>query len=65
MPKCWYVLLRFWLRVDGVLVRLRETRLFCSLASPEAPAVVLKEHKRVEGTMAELQKAGAPSTKVT
>jgi hypothetical protein len=21
MPACWYVLLRFWLRVDGVLVR--------------------------------------------
>ena len=29
MPKCWYVLLRFFLRVDGVMVRLRETRLFC------------------------------------
>ena len=29
MPKCWFVLLRFWLRVDGVAVRLREARLFC------------------------------------
>jgi len=29
MPRCWLVLLRFWLRVDGSLVRLRETRLFC------------------------------------
>jgi type 2A phosphatase activator TIP41 len=29
MPRCWLVLLRFWLRVDGCLVRLRETRLFC------------------------------------
>jgi len=29
MPKCWYVLLRFFLRIDGVMVRLRETRLFC------------------------------------
>lgn len=29
MPKCWLVLLRFFLRVDGCLVRLRETRLFC------------------------------------
>ena len=29
MPRCWLVLLRFWLRVDGALVRLRETRLFC------------------------------------
>lgn len=24
MPRCWYVLLRFWLRVDRVMVRLRE-----------------------------------------
>lgn len=24
MPRCWYVLLRFWLRVDHVMVRLRE-----------------------------------------
>ena len=29
MPRCWFVLLRFFLRVDGVMVRLRETRLFC------------------------------------
>ncbi|KAG7673113.1 hypothetical protein Ndes2526B_g05314 [Nannochloris sp. 'desiccata'] len=33
MPKCWYVLLRFFLRVDGVMVRLRETRLFCHFGS--------------------------------
>ncbi len=32
MPKCWYVLLRFFLRVDGVMVRLRETRLFCNFS---------------------------------
>ena len=29
MPRCWLALLRFFLRVDGTLVRLRETRLFC------------------------------------
>ena len=29
MPKAWLLLLRFWLRVDGSMVRLRETRLFC------------------------------------
>ena len=33
MPRCWLVLLRFWLRVDGTLVRLRETRLFCRRAA--------------------------------
>ena len=26
MPRCWYVLLRFWLRIDRVMVRLREVR---------------------------------------
>ena len=34
MPRCWFVLLRFWLRVDGVLMRLRETRLCCPFAPP-------------------------------
>ncbi|KAJ9531968.1 hypothetical protein QJQ45_003673 [Haematococcus lacustris] len=29
MPRAWLLLLRFWLRVDGCMVRLRETRLFC------------------------------------
>lgn len=23
MPRCWYVLLRFWLRVDGVVMKVR------------------------------------------
>ena len=31
MPNCWYVLLRFFLRVDRMFVRLREARLFCDL----------------------------------
>uniref|UniRef100_M1C4S3 Type 2A phosphatase activator TIP41 n=1 Tax=Solanum tuberosum TaxID=4113 RepID=M1C4S3_SOLTU len=29
MPSGWFLLLRFWLRVDGVLMRLRDTRLHC------------------------------------
>jgi hypothetical protein len=29
MPRCWLVLMRFWLRVDGCLVRLRDVRHFC------------------------------------
>jgi WD40 repeat protein len=28
MPSCWFVLLRYWLRLDGVLVRLCDTRCF-------------------------------------
>lgn len=23
MPRCWYVLLRYWLRVDGVVMKVR------------------------------------------
>jgi type 2A phosphatase activator TIP41 len=33
MPSCWYLLLRFWLRVDGVLMRLRDTRMFSRFRS--------------------------------
>ena len=58
MPRCWLVLLRFWLRVDKVLVRLRETRYFCDTAS--APATLLREVKHSEGTFAELRAGGAP-----
>lgn len=32
MPRCWLVLLRFYLRVDKVAVRLRETRYFCQVS---------------------------------
>lgn len=31
MPNCLYVLLRFLLRVDRTLVRLRDARVFCDL----------------------------------
>lgn len=31
MPRFWFVLMRFWLRVDKEMVRLRETRLYCSV----------------------------------
>ncbi|GAB4815558.1 hypothetical protein N2152v2_002604 [Parachlorella kessleri] len=60
MPKCWYVLLRFWLRVDKVMVRLREARLFCQFDTPERAAVVLREVKHSEGTFDELARGGAP-----
>lgn len=44
MPKCWYILLRFFLRVDGQLVRVRETRLFCRFNGEESH-VVLREKR--------------------
>lgn len=60
MPKCWLVLVRFWLRVDGVLVRLREARLFCRYDSPEHAHQIVREVKHFEGTFKELRAAGAP-----
>lgn len=54
MPRCWFVLLRFWLRVDGCMVRLRETRLFCKLGGEGAPA-------QPGGTAAAVPQAGQPA----
>lgn len=33
MPTCWFLLSKFYLRVDGVLTRCRETRLFHKFAA--------------------------------
>ncbi|CAI5495273.1 unnamed protein product [Closterium sp. Naga37s-1] len=37
MPTCWFILLRFWLRVDGALMRLRDSRFFCAFTTTPAP----------------------------
>ena len=37
MPSCWYVLMRYWLRVDGVVVRCNDTRLFCVFNQQDDP----------------------------
>ncbi|KAG6710687.1 TIP41-like protein isoform X2 [Carya illinoinensis] len=42
MPSCWFLLLRFWLRVDGVLMRLRDTRMHCIFEVGENP-IILRE----------------------
>lgn len=60
MPRCWYVLLRFFLRVDKVLVKLRETRMFCAFSTDAVVSPVIREVKYSEGTFEELSKAGAP-----
>lgn len=44
MPSCWFVLLRYWLRVDGVIIRLRDTRCFHAFGS----SVVIREHSYKE-----------------
>ncbi|KAK7280297.1 hypothetical protein RJT34_25359 [Clitoria ternatea] len=42
MPSSWFLLLRFWLRVDGVLIRLRETRMHCVFGGSATP-IILRE----------------------
>ncbi|KAL3153289.1 hypothetical protein ABBQ38_011634 [Trebouxia sp. C0009 RCD-2024] len=60
MPRCWYVLLRFFLRVDKVLVKLRETRIFCPFSDNTTVGPIIKEIRYSEGTFEELSAAGAP-----
>ncbi|PNH08716.1 TIP41-like protein [Tetrabaena socialis] len=60
MPRCWLVLLRLWMRVDGSMVRLRETRLFCRHDKPDKRLQVLQEVKHCEGAFPELRARGAP-----
>lgn len=59
MPSCWFLLLRFWLRVDGVLMRLRDTRMYCAFGSRHP--VVLRESCWRESTFQELSSKGYPS----
>lgn len=65
MPRCWYVLLRFFLRVDGVLVKLRETRIFCPFIDDKSVGPIIRELKYSEGTFEELSKAGVPTDRVS
>lgn len=64
--SCWFLLLRFWLCVDGVLIRSRETRLCCDLrrrrdATAKTGAVVLRETRMREETWSQLKDRGAPT----
>ena len=52
MPTCIFVLLRFWLRVDGVLIRIRDTRLFHDLSK----SYLLREYTEREATFEALVK---------
>ncbi|KAK2405110.1 TIP41-like protein [Trifolium repens] len=59
MPSSWFLLLQFWLRVDGVLIRLRETRMHCIFAGSTNP-VVLRESCWRESTFQALSAKGHP-----
>ncbi|KAF9600225.1 hypothetical protein IFM89_005049 [Coptis chinensis] len=60
MPSGWFLLLRFWLRVDGVLMRLRDTRMYCSFKNNADP-IVLRESCWREATFQSLSGKGYPS----
>uniref|UniRef100_A0A7I4A2Z2 TIP41-like protein n=1 Tax=Physcomitrium patens TaxID=3218 RepID=A0A7I4A2Z2_PHYPA len=51
MPSCWFLLLRFWMRVDGALIRLRDTRMYCRIQRDStALPVVIRERNIKEDT---------------
>lgn len=62
MPSCWYVLLRFFLRVDRTLVRLREARVFCDLRQPTR---LVRQLKHSEAPLTALSGGAAPGKGVS
>ena len=54
MNDCWYVLLRSYVRVDGVRVRVLDTRLFHDFST----RYILREFTHREATFDELRQAG-------
>jgi type 2A phosphatase activator TIP41 len=61
MDTCFFCLQRFWLRVDGVLLRIYETRLFHEFGK----SFVLREFHAREETFENLKKRGMPITSVS
>ncbi|KAH0436582.1 hypothetical protein IEQ34_026364 [Dendrobium chrysotoxum] len=61
MPSSWFLLLRYWLRVDGVLMRLRDTRVYCSFSGDDdAQPVLLRESCWKEAKIQSLFAQGLP-----
>ena len=54
MNDCWYVLLRSYVRVDGVCVRILDTRLFHDFSTRS----ILREFTHREANFDELRQAG-------
>ncbi|KAL8188913.1 hypothetical protein R6Q57_029433 [Mikania cordata] len=59
MPT-WFLLLRFWLRVDDVLMRLRDARVVCTFGENAKP-VILRDVSWRETTFKSLASKGYPS----
>lgn len=59
MPTCWYVLMRYWLRVDDVLIRCNDTRVFCAFGDEgQGPTRVVREVKHCEATLESFARMG-------
>ncbi|CEO98430.1 unnamed protein product (mitochondrion) [Plasmodiophora brassicae] len=54
MPQCFLVLMRHWLRIDGVMMRVQDTRVFHDIGKP----VICREVKLSEATFHDLQSRG-------
>ncbi|CAM9796954.1 unnamed protein product [Pylaiella littoralis] len=54
MPRCWYVLLRYWLRVDGVVMKVFDTRCFHKFGESN----VFRERTQHSATFASLEQRG-------
>ena len=64
MPSCWYVLQRFFLRVDKQLVRVWDTRILCRFEE-RGPLLLIRETLQGEGSFQDLCEAGAPASAVS
>jgi len=60
MKDCWYVLLRFYVRVDGVRVRIIDTRMFHDFAPAVngASPVILRQFTHQESTYDQMKANG-------
>ncbi|GAQ82141.1 hypothetical protein KFL_001010260 [Klebsormidium nitens] len=66
MPCCWFVLLRFWMRVDGARFRLRDARIYCPFQPKEGeksicPVSVIREYTQREESFEALAQRGLGS----
>lgn len=48
MPGCWFILLRFFLRIDMQLVKIRDTRYYCEFSPIKEKPLVLRERRYQE-----------------
>lgn len=52
MPSCWYILQRFFLRIDGHIVRIRDVRILFDFT--DGKASLRREISHMEGSYDEL-----------